>query len=162
MKSAPNMSVGGKGRPGPQTGARGFQCGHCEDTLASREGLREHSLRKHSWDIQTGAVASPEVLQKLREKDVKKAEKRGKRKQRGISRIRDLESYLEKFQMRATWRSTRRNHRALRRYHCLPGNPVRLPLPLPIHLLNVLLSLHDGTTLPVPLIKPKTRVRRGG
>ena len=77
------MSVGGKGRPGPQTGARGFQCGHCEDTLASREGIREHSLRKHSWDIQTGAVASPEVLQKLREKDVKKAEKKGEKENRG-------------------------------------------------------------------------------
>ena len=77
------MSVGGKGRPGPQTGVRGFQCGHCEDTLASRDGLREHSLRKHSWDVQTGAAASQEVLSKLKEKDTKRNEKIKNKKTKG-------------------------------------------------------------------------------
>ena len=93
------MSVGEKGRPGPQTGSRGFQCKFCEITLASRDTLKEHSLRKHAWDIQTGAAASPEVLSKLKVKDSKKVEKRGIRKRKGIRRIRDLESCLGKFQM---------------------------------------------------------------
>jgi len=77
------MSVEGKGRPGPQTGSRGFQCKFCEITLASRDTLKEHSLRKHAWDIQTGAAASPEVLSKLKVRDSKKVEKKGNKKTEG-------------------------------------------------------------------------------
>ena len=156
------MSVGEKGRPGPQTGSRGFQCKFCEITLASRDTLKEHSLRKHAWDIQTGAAASPEVLSKLKVRDAKKVEKKGNKKTEGDTQDTGSRELFGEISDGSDVEVGETGPPGSSEVSLTPGQPRKTPLPPPIHLLNVLLSLQVGTTLPIPLIKLTTLVRKGG
>ena len=63
----PLLSYGTKGPAGVR-GISGWICTKCGRVLSRRDALRDHSLRKHGWCIDTNAPATEEALKALKSK----------------------------------------------------------------------------------------------
>jgi len=58
----PLVSIGGKGPPGP-TDTGGWACSKCHKILSRKDALRNHYLRKHKWNMETGEPATQEMME---------------------------------------------------------------------------------------------------
>jgi len=63
----PLVSCGTKGPSGVRN-VSGWLCSKCSRVLSRRDALREHSIRKHGWCIDTNAPATQEALNALKQK----------------------------------------------------------------------------------------------